>query len=131
MHQPYTPPSPRERRVNEYWSWFAVALFLLLTIDLLTSVGAALEVGLEAEANPLMRWLLGVDLIAVTVVHLLVLVIAVFCFAGLLQMLDRTPDAIESRLNLTVEVWLGLLVAGGLFIFANNLSVIVLGNSLI
>lgn len=131
MHQPYLPKSPDEEQVEEYWSWFAVALFLLLTVDLLTSVGAALEVGLQAEINPLMRWLLGIDLVAVTVVHLLVLVVAVLCFAGMMHLLGRTSNPIESRYSTAIEVWLGVLVAGGLFIFANNLSVIVHGTSLL
>ena len=34
-------------------------------------------------------------------------------------------------LALAVELWLGLLVAAGLLVFANNLAVIVLGWSLL
>lgn len=131
MHEPYKSKSALDRRIDEYWSWFAVALFLLLTVDMLTSVGAAVVHGLEAEINPLMRWVLSVDLVFTTAVHLLVLVLATMAFWGVMVMLERTPAAIERPYQLVIELWLGMLVAGGLFIFANNLAVIILGRSLV
>jgi len=44
-----------ETRLNGWWSWVSVALFLLVTLDLLTSLYAAEAVGVEHESNILMR----------------------------------------------------------------------------
>ncbi len=41
--------------MEEYWDWVAVALFLLVTVDMLTTMFAAAALGPVAEANPLMR----------------------------------------------------------------------------
>lgn len=124
-------PGHRRHLEDEYWSWFAVALFLLLSVDLLTSTGAAVKHGIDAEINPIMRWFLAQDLVAITLVHLLVAVLAVYAFWGVLFFLRRTPSPIDRYFTYFVEGWLGLLVAAGLFLFANNMSVIVLGQSLI
>lgn len=121
----------RERLEREYWSWFAVALFLLLTVDMLTSVGAAVKHGLGAEINPVMRWFLGQDLVALTLIHLIVAILAVYAFWGVLYFLRRTPTPIDRYFNFVIEAWLGLLIAAGLFVFANNMSVIALGRSLL
>jgi hypothetical protein len=59
-----------ESRIEEYWDWIAVALFLLLTVDLLTTLAAARLVGADAESNPLMRWLLGRGVVIVIGAHL-------------------------------------------------------------
>lgn len=42
-----------------------------------------------------------------------------------------TPARVRPYYGLLIEAWLGLLVAAGLALFANNLSVIVLGESLL
>ncbi len=108
---------PADQRA-EYWSWLSVGLFLLLTVDLLTTFAVAAQVGLFAEVNPIIA------------VHLSVLIVGVFSFAGVLSILDRTTGAHRQSLSLLVECWLGLLIAAGLFMFANNLAVVVLERSL-
>lgn len=132
-------PSPeRERmggsvatsRVHEYWSWIAVVLFLLITVDMLTTIFAAAVRGPAAEANPLVRWTLRRGIVVLVAVNLATVVLAVGFFYVLLEMLRRTPPAYERAFALLIEVWLGLLLFAGLAVFANNLSVIVLGNSL-
>lgn len=122
---------PFDDRIDEYWEWFSVALFLLVTVDLLTTIGAMLEYGPAAEANPLMAWLLGQDPVVVVVVNLWVVVVAVVAFSGILETVRRSPAPYGTYMEYALELWLGGLVAMGLLVFANNLAVIVIGQSLI
>jgi hypothetical protein len=127
-----TEPRPVvESRIEEYWDWIAVALFLLLAVDLLTTLAAARVVGAGAESNPLMRWLLGRDVAVVVAAHLVVVVLVTGCFRLLIGRLRHTPAPTDRYFALLIEAWLGLLVAVGLAVFANNLAVIVLGESLL
>ena len=120
-----------ESRIEEYWDWVAVALFLLLAVDLLTTLAAARLVGTGAESNPLMRWLLGRGVLVVIGAHLAVVVLVTGCFGLLVERLRRTPSPANKYFAFAIEAWLGVLVAVGLGVFANNLSVIVLGGSLL
>jgi len=120
-----------ESQIEEYWDWIAVALFLLLAVDLLTTLAAARVVGHGAEANPLMRWLLGRPTLVVIGAHLVVVVLVTGCFRLLVGRLRRTPSPVDYYFALLIEGWLGTLVAVGLAVFANNLAVIVLGRSLL
>jgi hypothetical protein len=115
----------------EYWSWVAWALFLLVTVDMLTTLFAASVLGTAAEANPLMRWALERGLGTLLVLNLAAVVSVVAFFYALVQMLERTPERYQSEFSLVVEVWLGLLLFAGLAVFANNLSAIFLGQSLL
>jgi hypothetical protein len=131
------PPTSRYRgpigpdRIVEYWSWVAWALFLLVTVDMLTTLFAASVLGTAAEANPLMRWALERGLGTLLALNLAAVVFVVAFFYGLVQMLERTPERYQSEFSLVVEVWLGLLLFVGLAVFANNLSAIFLGQSLL
>jgi len=125
------PRAVAESRIEEYWDWIAVALFLLLAVDLLTTLAAARLVGAGAERNPLMRWLLGRDLAVVVAAHLVATVLATGCFRLLIGRLRRTPSPADRYFALLIEAWLGVLVAVGLAVLANNLAVIVLGRSLL
>lgn len=125
-----TDQSTLQRRIEEYWGWISVALFLLLSVDLLTTYFAAAQVGVGAEANPLMAWLLRAPLGVVLGVHLAVVVLAVGFFYGLMRMYRRTPRRFRRAFGLLIELWLGALIAAGLAVFANNVSVVVLGRSL-
>jgi len=124
-------PTVGAPRVREYWDWLAVALFLLLAVDLLTTMAAARAVGVGAESNPLMTWVLGEGIPVIVAVHLTVLVVSVLLFAAVAGRVETTPSPFDRYVGLLVECWLGGLVAAGLAIFANNLSVIVLGASLL
>lgn len=115
----------------EYWDWLAVALFLLVSVDLLTTLGAAARYGVGAEANPLVAALLVGPLWTLVAANLVVVVVSTGAFAALLRLLRRTPPRLRNGFALTIEVWLGLLVAGGLVVFANNLTVVVHGVSLL
>lgn len=120
-----------DRWVEEYWGWAAVALFLLLSVDLLMTLYAAADVGIEHESNPLMGWLLTQPLPVLVGLHLGVVVVAAALFYGLAELVRETPARHRRPFRIGIEVFLGLLVATGLFLFANNLTVIVHGSSLV
>ena len=121
----------REARVAEYWDWLAGALFLLVTVDMITTVYAARSLGIGHEANPVMRMLLVEGPVVYAVVNLAVVVAAVLLFSFLVDRLERTPAPYDRYLAVGIEVWLGGLLAAGLLLFANNLAVIFFARSLL
>lgn len=120
-----------EAWVDEYWGWAAVALFLLLSVDLLMTLYAAADVGVAHESNPVMQWLLTQSLVVLVGLHLAAVVLVATLFYGLAELVREAPIRHRRPLRLGIEVFLGLLVAAGLFAFANNLTVIVHGSSLV
>lgn len=121
----------RRERLREYWGWVAGALYLLLTVDLLTTLYAAGLHGHGAEVNPYMQWALAQDLTVLVGLNLAALVVLAALFYGYMRLLASTRGVEAWVLARSFELWVGLLVAAGLFVFANNLSVIVLGGSLL
>lgn len=113
------------------WDWFAVALFVLITVDMITTMYAALYAGPAAEANPLMRWAIGQGMVTLTTVNLVATVLAVGIVYVLLESLKTVEPPYDRYIGVGVEAWLGLLISAGLFVFANNLFVIFHGQSLI
>lgn len=118
-------PVPRRERREEYWSWAAVALFLLLTVDLLTTIFAAATVGTHAEVNPITTWAWASGIEVLVVVNLSALVLLGVLFYGLISLTRSAPEPYDEIVSLSFEIWVGLLIAAGLLIFANNLVVIV------
>lgn len=118
-------------RVREYWDWIAAALFLLVTVDMLTTIYAVAAVGPAAETNPLMRWALGRGLRTLVVLNLVAVVLVVGFFYALIEMLERTPPGYRRPFAVVIEIWLGLLLFAGLAVLANNVSVVVFGSSLV
>lgn len=102
-----------------------------MTADLLTTLYAASLYGPTAEANPSFQWMLGQGVLVVVAVNLVALVLLGWLFDGYYRLLMRTQGTEAWVLARSFELWLGLVIAGGLFVFANNLSVIVHGRSLI
>ena len=123
-----TEPDPE---VSEKAAWTAVALFLLVSLDLLTSLSAAAVVGVDREVNPLMAWLLSGSFAVLVGVHLAVLVVAGTLFYGLAELVRTTPPRYRRPFQVVIEAFLGLLVAAGLFLLANNVAVVVRGSSLV
>lgn len=123
--------SDADARVREYWNWIAAALFLFTAVDVLTTVFAAHVVGAGAEANPLIAWTLTHGPAALAGVNLLAALLVVGLFRGVLATLERTPPPYDRYYAIGIEAWLGVLLAAGLGVFANNLAVIVLGRSLL
>jgi hypothetical protein len=120
-----------ENRIDEYWDWVAWALYLLLSVDLLTTIYAAQAVGTAAEANPMMRLLMSEGPVMLVAANIAAGVLAAVMFYGLMELLRLSPEPVQDRYLRGVELWLGLLVAAGLAVFANNLMVIVAGQSLL
>jgi hypothetical protein len=118
-------------RIQEYWSWIAVALFLLVTVDMLTTIFAAAALGSAAEANPLMWWALEQGTATLVAVNLVAVVLAVGFFYALLELLEQTPGPYQRGFALLIEAYLGVLLFAGLAVLANNLSVVILGSSIL
>lgn len=118
-------PIPRRERREEYWSWAAVALFLLLSVDLLTTIYAASVIGADAEVNPVIQWALGNGIQTLVGIHLVALLLLGLLFYGLIRLTWEAPEPYDTVVALSFEVWIGLLIAAGLAVFANNLLVIV------
>ena len=95
------------------------------------TMGATIVHGVQAETNPFMRWVLTQGLLVIIAVHVAILILAVSGFSMLLRYGEQLPGATQRRFRLSTELWLGLLIAVGLFVYANNLAVIVLGGSII
>lgn len=123
--------SDEEARFETWWSWFAIVLFVLLTLDMLTTMGIIVEFGVGVETNPLMRYLYGEGAVVVVVANLVALLIAAVSFRSVVDLARRLSPPWDRYFKLTVEIWLGLMLALGLFVFANNMAVIVLGESLV
>lgn len=121
----------RESRRREYWSWVAGALYLLLSVDLLSTLYAVGLHGPAAEANPYVRWALTQDVAVLVALNLLALALLVALFYGYLRLLVAARGVEARVMARGFELWVGCLVAAGLFVFANNLSVIVHGRSLL
>lgn len=120
-----------DAQVKEYWDWIAGALFLLTTVDMLTTMYAAALFGPQFEANPVIRWTLHSGPIALVSLNLIAIVSVTALFDRVIDTLERTPEPYDGVLAAGIEAWLGGLLAGGLLIFANNLTVIVYGQSLL
>ena len=73
----------------------AVALFLLTTVDMVTTIYAAAVVGRGAESNPLVRWVLHQGLAAFAVTNLLAVVLAVVLFYGVVEMIRASPPRFD------------------------------------
>lgn len=124
-------PVARRDRIEEYWSWVAVVLFVLLTLDLLTTIYASSVVGTGAEANPIIRWALSGGVWYLIGVNLGALGLLAVLFYGLIRLIRETPAPYDDVIALGFEIWVGLLLAVGLLIFANNLLVIFIGRDIV
>jgi uncharacterized membrane protein YhaH (DUF805 family) len=121
------PPGDRRR---EYWSWAAGALYVLLTLDFVTTLYADALYGSTAEVNPLMRWALQQGVPTLVVVNLAALLLLAVLFEEMIELTLRAPDRHRAVVALAFEVWIALVLAAGFVVFANNLSVIVHGQGL-
>ena len=120
-----------DERIPEYWSWFAVSLFLLVTVDMITTVFAARVHGVTTELNPLVQWALERGAVTLAIINLLAVVLVAVFFYALIELLHATRPKYRRPFAYLIEVFIGLLLFVGLAVFANNLAVIVLGGSLL
>lgn len=118
-----------EELIPRYWVRVAAALFLLIGVDLLTTIYAAGVVGPGAEVNPLVRWALRRGIGTLVAINLAAVVVLVGFFYALVELLDRTDPAHRRSFATLIDVFLGLLVLAGLAVVANNTAVILVGAS--
>jgi hypothetical protein len=124
-------PVDRNRREVEYWAWAGGALVLLLSVVPLTAIAAATGSGHYAGFGPLMRWVFDQGLAAFVGVHLATAAVAILLFHVLIQTIERAAPPYDRVVALAFEVWVGLLVSAGLFLFVNNVSFLVTGAPLV
>lgn len=122
-------PGGFDVELSEYWEWVLSALFVLVPLDLLTTVYATVSVGLEHEANPFMIWLLGQSTPVIAAVHLLVVVLVAGIFEIYYRLSQRSEQYGEMMLQ-AAKVYLALLTTAGLIIFGNNLLIIYLASNI-
>lgn len=118
-------------RIEVYWTWIAWVLFLLVTVDLITTFYAAAVHGVAAESNPVVASLLQRGLGALVIANLVATVLVVVLFDQMLSFIREAVPPFDRMLAVILEIWLGVLFAVGLAVFANNLVVILFGRSLI
>jgi hypothetical protein len=109
--------------LREYLDGVAVAPFPRVTADLPTTMFWAATLGADAEASPLVRRVPP----SLVVVNVFVVVLAAVFFCGLRGMLHRTVDRYRRPFSPVVETWLGLLVAVGWGVLANDFRAVVPG----
>ena len=118
------PTHTLDRHIDQWWVLFTVALFLLLPLDLLTTLAAVSQYGLVVEANPIKRWILEQGILAVTVVNLFVLVAVVLLFDWALGIFRRTSPEHQAKLVLVTHIWMVLLLVAGIVVVTNNALVV-------
>lgn len=114
-----------ERNVCRWWVSFGVALFLLVPLDLLTTLLAVARYGVGIEINPVVRWLFTHGLVAVAAANLTVVGITVYLFHVALEGVRTAPPSSHRLLSRVVHVWVGTLLVTGTVVVANNLRVLV------
>ncbi|WP_439025907.1 hypothetical protein [Haloarchaeobius sp. DT45] len=120
-----------DARFRRYWRWLGAVLFVLVVLDLGTTLVAARVVGVEGEANPLVRWALEQGVVVVVVLNGLAATLVVVLFRLLLETIRATPAHLRSQFMLLFEVWIVGLLVLGLLLVANNMTVILTGASLL
>jgi hypothetical protein len=124
-------PVDRSRREEEYWSWAGGALFVLLSIVPMTAMAATSQSGLYGGIAPLMDWALGQGLFVFVGLQLGAAALALLLFHGLISTIERSNPPYDQLFALTFEVWVGLLISVGLFLFANNVTYLLYGATLL
>jgi len=119
-------PGGIEARVETWWAGLAVALLLLLPVDLLTTLAAVARHGPAVEANPLVRWLLDRGMIEVVVLaNVAAGSAAVYLFHAVVGIVRRAPAGRRRVLVYGIDAWILLVVFAGIVLVANNLLAVV------
>lgn len=118
-------------KIERYWDWIAVSLFLLTTVDMITTIYAVYIFGIDSEVNPLMEWVLRQGILFLGVINLFVVFAVVGIFYLIIEIFRSSPDKYKKYYSVCIEIWMGLLVSMGLFVFSNNLLVIFFKASLV
>jgi len=115
---------------QSYWEWVSAALFLLLPVDLLTTLYSAAVVGPQHEANPWMAWLLAQPVPVIVGIHTAVGMLVVAGFF-VYESVSVRSEAYGNIMLRAARLYLFLLVCVGFAVFVNNLAVIVFRRSLV
>jgi len=78
-----------------------------------------------------MKWALERHIILLIALNLLVGFLCIGFFYGILLNIKQSPDKYHSKLLVSFEIFLGLLISVGIFVFLNNIFVIFFGSSLV
>jgi len=102
-----------------------VALFLLLAVDLLTTLAAAMVVGAAGERNPVVALALQQGVAVLVLVNVVAGIAAAILYAGLDTLMERAPTRQAWLLARVTELWLVGLIVAGIIVATTNLAVIV------
>lgn len=116
---------------HEYWMWVCVTLYILLAVDLLTTIYASSIHGAGAEANPYIRWALQEGVHMVVGINIAALISSALLFKLYFKLLSSTVGIEAWLLTKMFELWIGFLLTAGLFVFVNNMSVIIYSQSIL
>lgn len=126
------------RKKDEYWSWFAWTVYLIISVDLLMTSIAINIYGVGNELNPIMAEMFKEGLLFVVTGHITILVFCTVCFLILLESFDQSSsiisdssDYVREKLAIVLDTWIGLLLSAGMIVFTNNLLVVLGRPSLI
>jgi hypothetical protein len=117
----YVSPVDQEDRRSEYWSWAGAAMYVLLSAVPLTTMAAASNTGTYADLAPVVQWALDRGLVTFVGAQLVAAALLLALFYGLIESVERVEEPYDRAVALAFEVWVGLLIAAGLLLFANNL----------
>lgn len=106
------------------WVGFAVALSLLLWVDLATTLAAAGQYGLEFEANPIMRGLLESGVLLTMTIHLLIFIAALVGFGTVVRIGQSLEGKSANRYRYCCYCWIGVLLIVGIGVAVNNLALV-------
>lgn len=109
---------------RRWWAGFATALFLLVPLDLFTTLLSVARYGTGVEANPVVRFLLHQGLVELTLANLVVVCVAVYLFDLAVEAIRRAPATDGRLLERGVDAWVGSMLVGGVVLVANNVAVL-------
>lgn len=114
-----------------HWRRFIVALVLLIWADLASTMAAARVLGLSAEANPVMRWLLAQDLAIVLLVHCIIFLVALGAFAGVVRIGLSLDGRRADWYRIGCSLWITGMIIVGLVVVLNNLALTLVVSTLV
>lgn len=113
-----------------YWKMFITGAILFFPLDLITTYLARLHIGSHKEYNPIMKYLLGQDIIFMILFNIVILGISIILFHFILQGLDSESDSMSHIITYTMlEFWLSGFIAFGFLLVMNNTIIIFTGVS--
>jgi hypothetical protein len=132
LHAVFVPDAEQvTRRVAQYWRWFAIVVFLLIPVDMLMTLLGQAAVGTAGEANPLMRWALEQGIATLVIVNIVAASLAVGVIHALLWLVPWMGPEVRPYFGVMLESWIGLGLTTGLWLFLNNLTVVLFRENLL